>query len=86
LLEANELHIARVLQRPTEHFAESIPVGDVLCFCDGLDEAKVSRLLTAVDVNWGRRISLLTATERHTLLAMIKRCWPGLWQRWGGAK
>jgi hypothetical protein len=82
-LAAGEIHIARVLQHP-DAYAESIPIGDILCCCDGLDEGKVSRLLATCDVNWGRRISLLTASERELLLAVIKRCWPHLWESWRG--
>lgn len=84
-LAAGEIHIARVLRHP-EPFVESIPIGDILCSCDGLDEGRVSRLLTAAAVNWGRRISLLTATDRHVLLEMIARCWPQLWASWKGER
>ena len=83
-LEAGARHVLSVLREP-ESEMRSAPVGDVLCWTQGLDEAAVSRVLIAAGVNWGRCISLLSQREVALLCFQIKRRHPEVWDHWRDA-
>jgi hypothetical protein len=68
-------------RKPAPEIA-SQPIGDVLCWCEGLDEAAAAMILKAAEVNWGRPIRQLAARERALLLLQIKARHPEVWKRW----
>lgn len=80
-LASNRIHIVRALHEP-EWWLESVVIGDVLCWCDGLDDAAVTRILVAVDLNWGRRVALLRESDQQRIFYAIKRLYPRVWDRW----
>lgn len=80
-LTTGQLHPLAALRNPTPHIA-TVPIGDLLCWCNGLDETAVSRILITAQVTWGRRISLLSAREQQRILWQVKQWRPEIWDRW----
>lgn len=80
-LAAGARHVLGVLRDP-EPELQSAPVGDVLCWTDGLDEAAVARVLILADVKWGKRIASLTQRQVAALCFQIKARHPETWDRW----
>lgn len=74
-------HLLAVLRKP-DPALRTAPIGDVLCWCDGLDEAKVSRILAASEIPWGRGLSKLTRRDTQMLCLQIKARHPETWERW----
>lgn len=83
-LEANRRHVFALLREPLPEI-KNLPVGDLLCWCEGLDEAAVSRVLAAAGVNWGRRVSQVSAKDQAGLLFQVKSRHPETWERWKGS-
>lgn len=80
-LAANRRHVVGELRKPAPEIA-NLPIGDLLCWCDGLDEAAVTCVLTASEINWGRPTRLLTAKDQAMLCFQIKAREPETWERW----
>lgn len=80
-LGAVRVHVMRVIAEPPPEVA-TVPIGDLLCWCDGLDEVSVSRILVCAEVNWGRRIDLISAEDQKKVLWQIKQWRPDVWNRW----
>lgn len=80
-LAANRRHLLADLRKPAPEIA-NMPVGDLLCWCDGLDEAKVVRILAAAEIQWGRRVRLLSGRDQAMLLFQVKARHPEAWERW----
>lgn len=80
-LESNELHVLALLRDPSPGLA-SLPVGDLLCWCDGLTEEYVTRLLKAAEIPWGQRLSRLSARDVAMVCFQIKGRHPEIWQGW----
>ena len=80
-LATGRRHIYAVMRQPAREVA-AVPIGDVLCWCDGLDEAAVSRILAAVGVPWGKRISLVSELDQKRILWEVKKRRPEVWSRW----
>ena len=80
-LESNRRHPLALLRDPLPEI-KNLPIGDLLCWCDGLDEAAVSRLLAAVGVNWGRRVGQVSAKDQAKLLYAVKSRLPDVWEHW----
>lgn len=80
-LAVTRRHILSVMRKPEPEVA-AVPIGDVLCWCEGLDEAVVSRVLAAVGVPWGKRISLMSELDQKRILFEIKRWRPEVWAGW----
>ncbi len=83
-LEQGQGHLLAVLRTP-DQAVKSAPIGDVLCWCEGLDEAKVSRILAAAGIPWGRSIASLRKREVEMLCLQIKVRHPETWQHWRDA-
>ena len=80
-LAGNQRHVLADLRDPAPEIA-SLPIGDLLCWCEGLDEASVTLILTAAQINWGRPTRLLTAKDQAMLCFQIKVREPEAWERW----
>lgn len=80
-LAANRRHLVAILRRPPEGMA-TLPIGDLLCWCDGLDEAKVTRILAGAGLPWGHRVRRLTARHHALLCWQIKTRHPETWEQW----
>jgi hypothetical protein len=80
-LAAGRRHIYAVMRKPEREVA-TVPIGDVLCWCDGLDEAAASRILAAVGVPWGKQIRLVSELDQKRILWEIKKRRPEIWARW----
>ena len=80
-LEHGDRHLVHLLKNP-EPEMESAPLGDVLCWCEGLDEAAATVILAAARLNWGRRLSLLTWRDIAAVCWAVKTHFPGPWERW----
>ena len=80
-LEAGTRHVLGILRGP-EPELQSAPVGDVLCWTDGLDEAAVSRILILADVKWGKRVASLSQREIAALCFQAKHRHPEVWNHW----
>lgn len=74
-------HVLALLRKP-ERALRTAPIGDVLCWCEGLDEAKVSRILAASEIPWGRHVSKLSKRDTEMLCLQIKARHPETWERW----
>ncbi|HET7053658.1 MAG TPA: hypothetical protein VFI09_07070 [Solirubrobacterales bacterium] len=83
-LEEGRGHLLMVLRKPDEA-VKAAPVGDVLCWANGLEEAKVSRILAAAEIPWGRPTASLRKREVEMLCLQIKARHPETWQRWRDA-
>lgn len=80
-LSGTSRHLLTVL-RNTEPELQQAPIGDVLCWCEGLDEAKVSRLLALAKLDWGKALTKLTNRDISELCYWINRRHPRIWERW----
>jgi hypothetical protein len=80
-LATGRRHVYAVMKNPRREVA-TVPIGDVLCWCEGLDEAAVSRILAAVDVPWGKQIRLVSELDQKRILWEIKKRRPEIWTRW----
>ena len=80
-LGSMRIHPLALLRNPGAEMA-SVPVGDLLCWCDGLEEEAVIRILLGAEVTWSRRLSLLTKREIEALCLQIKTRHPHTWERW----
>jgi hypothetical protein len=80
-LAASRRHIYAVMRNPAREVA-AVPIGDALCWCEGLSEAAVSRILAAVGVPWGKRISLISELDQKRILWQIKSRMPEVWEKW----
>lgn len=80
-LRENRVHIVRVLKDP-EWWLESAEIGDVLCWCVGLDDAAVSRILRVLGINWGRRVALLRERDKARIFYRVKTRRPEVWKLW----
>jgi hypothetical protein len=80
-LAAGRRHVLADLRKPAPEIA-NLPIGDLLCWCEGLDEAAVTRILAAAAINWGRPTRLLTARDQAMLCFQIKAREPEAWTRW----
>lgn len=80
-LAEGRAHVLHVLRDPDRGIA-STPVGDVLCWTDGLGEAEVSRILQACRVNWGQRIGSLSNDDAARILSLVREWFPEVWERW----
>mgnify|MGYP000971197629 FL=1 len=80
-LAVGKIHILAVLRNPDPAVA-TVPIGDVLCWCQGLDEATVARILQNVEVNWGRRVDLVSGRDQQRILWQIKHHRPLVWDGW----
>jgi hypothetical protein len=80
-LAAGRRHVVADLRKPPREIA-NLPIGDLLCWCEGLDEAAVARILGAAELNWGRPVRLLTAKDQAMLCFQIKAREPETWERW----
>jgi|SRR6478672_6915902 len=80
-LAVGDRHVLADLREPAPEIA-SLPIGDLLCWCDGLDEAAVTQILTASEINWGRPTRLLTGKDHAVLCFQIKAREPEIWERW----
>ena len=80
-LAANQRHVFADLREPAPGIG-SLPIGDLLCWCDGLDEEGVTLILAASEINWGRPTRLLTAKDQAMLCFQIKAREPDAWERW----
>lgn len=84
-LAANDRHPVNVLRDP-EPELQSAAVGDVLAWCEGLDDERVTAVLDAAKVNWGRRLSLLSQRDIAAVCWAISTRHPGAWERWKAAQ
>lgn len=80
-LATGQVHILTALKSPDPTIA-SEPVGDVLCWCQGLDEAVVTEVLCGAGVNWGRQVRLVSAMDQKRILWQIKQRRPLVWAGW----
>lgn len=80
-LSMSRRHIMAVMRDPAPEVA-TVSIGEVLCWCEGLTEFTVSRILSAASVNWGRRIDLVSEADQKVILFQIKRHAPEAWDRW----
>lgn len=80
-LGAGRRHVLIDLRGPAPEIAH-LPIGDLLCWCDGLGEAQVVRILQGAEVNWGRRVSLLSSRDQAALCFQIKARCPEVWEAW----
>lgn len=80
-LACSTIHVLAVLRDPDPAVA-SEPIGDLLCWCDGLDESVVSEVLTAAGVNWGRQTRLVSQADQRKVLWQIKQHRPLVWAGW----
>lgn len=80
-LADTSLHLVSVLRDPEPEIA-SATTGDVLCWCEELDEEKVSRILLLAKVLWGKPIGKLTNRDISAICFQIKERHPETWERW----
>lgn len=80
-LETNDRHMANVLRHP-ERELESAPVGDVLTWCEGIDDALATAVLSAAGLNWGKRLALLSQRDITAVCWAIRNGLPDVWERW----
>lgn len=80
-LAENRRHLVATIRRPAPEIA-NLPIGDLLCWCDGLDEAAVTTILAASEIRWGQRVRLLSAKDQAMLCWQIKARYPETWERW----
>lgn len=80
-LQDGRRHLLSVLREP-EAALETVPIGDALCWTQGLDESATARILILAKVTWGRRIGLLSAKEVATICFQIKTRHPETWAKW----
>lgn len=77
-LSTGRVHVLAIMRDPAPAVA-SEPIGDLLCWCDGLDERIVMHVLTAAGVNWGRQTRLVSALDQKRILWQIKAHRPLVW-------
>lgn len=75
------LHLLTVLHDPEPELQQA-PVGDVLCWAEGLDETKVSRVLKLAKLAWGKPLSKLTNRDISAICFWIHERHPETWERW----
>lgn len=80
-LAVSKIHVMAVMKDPDPAVA-SVPIGDVLCWCEGLDESVVARVLQVAGVNWGRQTRLVSAADQRKILWQIKQHRPLAWTNW----
>ena len=80
-LAVSKIHVMAVMRNP-DPAVGSVPIGDVLCWCEGLDESIVARVLQLAWVNWGRQTRLVSAADQKKILWQIKRHRPLVWAGW----
>ena len=80
-LNVNQRHLLNVLRDP-EPELRSVPIGDALCWCEGIDEATATTILTAAKIKWGLRLFLLSARDIAAVCWEIKTRHPETWERW----
>lgn len=80
-LAAGRRHLLADLRKPAPEIA-NMPIGDLLCWCEGLEEARVVRILAAAGVAWGSKVRRVTGREQAKILFQVKARHPEVWEAW----